>query len=311
MKIGRNDPCWCGSGNKYKKCHMQEDLQKMQNTIPKNGRIISRWIKSPEEIEGMRKAGKFNGELMDYIRAYVKPGISTSQLDKLIEQYTKDHGHVPACFKYRGYPKSSCISPNEVVCHGVPNENTVLKEGDIVNVDITTIVNGFHGDQSETFFIGEVSGEARDLTLVAGNSLIEGLTCIKEGVSFAMIGALIEEYAHSKKYSVVVDYTGHGIGKFFHEDPHIYHFKNTENLNLIMAAGMTFTVEPMINAGTWKVEVDKHDNWTVRTQDKRLSAQFEHTILVTKDGFEVLTLTEVQKKAGKICLLSNHPANKI
>lgn len=290
---------------------MAEDEMKSPKIPKPTGKIVTKWIKNAEDIAGMRKASAFNGVLMDYIRDYVKEGISTSKIDDLVREYTLDHGHTPACINYRGYPKASCISINEVVCHGVPNENLILKNGDIVNVDLTTIVNGYHGDQSETFLIGDVSSKARELTIAAANSLVEGITCVTPGTSFAKIGEVIENYVTRLGFSVVVDYTGHGIGKAFHEDPPIYHFKNTETAPYLMAAGMTFTIEPMINEGTWRVLLDKNDGWTVRTKDGKLSAQFEHTVLVTEKGFEILTLTPSQAKAGKITFLATHPLNSL
>ena len=273
------------------------------------GKVVAKWIKKPAEIEGMRKAGRFNGELMDYIRPFVQPGVSTQYLDDLVERYTRDHGHIPACLNYRGYKKCSCISINEVVCHGVPGEKIILKERDIVNIDLTTIVDGYYADQSETFLLGDVSPEARRLVEVTANAMIEAITAVAPNVSFARIGDLIEDYVHARRYSVVVDFTGHGLGKAFHEDPPIYHFKNSETRPYLMAPGMTFTIEPMINEGTWKVEVDPLDGWTVRTLDRKLSAQFEHTVLVTENGFEILTLTPSQIKARKIAFLATHSKN--
>ena len=310
MCPGRNDPCPCGSGLKYKKCCIgKEGSLAPGKVIKPSGKIVAKWIKKPAEIEGMRRAGRFNGELMDYIRPHVQPGVSTQHLDDLIAAYTRDHGHIPACLNYRGYKKCSCISINEVVCHGVPGEKIFLRDGDIVNVDITTIVNGFYGDQSETFLVGNVSAEARRLVDIAAEAMVEAITSVAPNVSFARIGDLIEEYVHPRGYSVVVDFTGHGLGKAFHEDPPIYHFKNSETRPYLMAPGMTFTIEPMINEGTWKVEVDSQDGWTVRTLDRKLSAQFEHTILVTEKGFEILTLTPSQIKSGKIAFFGNHPKN--
>lgn len=307
MKIGRNDFCWCGSGLKYKKCHLSVD-SKLSSPQAK---IVHKWIKTPEMIEGMKKACSFNAKLMDYIRPYVSIGAETEELDRLIKEFTLDNGHIPACLNYRGYPKCSCISPNEVVCHGIPSKGIRLKDGDIVNVDVTTIVDGYFGDQSETFLIGQVSDKAKKLVQTAANSMIEGILTVKPGALFSDIGDAIENYAVARGFSVVVDFTGHGIGKKFHEDPPIYHFKNKETSSFYMAEGMTFTIEPMINEGTFEVDVDEKDDWTVRTRDRLLSAQFEHTILVTSKGFEVLTLTDSQKKAGKICHLSDHKKNII
>lgn len=311
MNFGRNDPCFCGSGKKYKKCHLgKDDMSGVQQPRPA-GKIVAKWIKSQSDIEGMRKSCRFNAVLMDYIRDHVAAGISTQKIDDLIREYTYDHGHIPACLSYRGYKKCSCISVNEMVCHGVPSDKIILRERDIVNVDITTIVDGYYGDQSETFLIGDVSPAAKKLVTAAANAMIEGIICVKPDQNFGKIGQIIEDYVRPFGYSVVVDYTGHGIGKEFHEDPPIYHFKNKETAQYLMAPGMTFTVEPMVNEGTWKVAVDDKDGWTVRTLDRKLSAQFEHTVLVTEKGFEILTLTPSQIKAGKIAFLATHPANII
>ncbi|MBN2144710.1 MAG: methionyl aminopeptidase [Candidatus Aureabacteria bacterium] len=309
-KRGRNDLCWCGSGKKYKKCHLAEDQNGSFSSSSAQGVIRKEWIQTPEEIEGVKKAACFNALLMDHIRSHVRAGISTEKLDDLIRIFTQDHGHIPACLNYKGgYPKSSCISVNEVVCHGIPKNDVILKEGDIVNIDITSIVNGFHGDQSETFLIGKVADHAKKLVIEAANAMIEGIGCVAPGVSFSKIGEVIEDYVERFGYSTVKDYTGHGIGKAFHEDPPIYHFRNTESSRYLMAPGMIFTVEPMVNEGTWKVELDRQDRWTVRTLDRKLSAQFEHTVLVTQNGFEILTLTPSQIQAGKICHLATHPNN--
>jgi methionyl aminopeptidase len=288
---------------------MGKDADRVFTRISPEARVMTQWIKTEREIEGMRRAGRFNARLMDAVRSRVKPGVSTERIDDWIREFTLDHGHTPACMNYRGYPKNSCISVNEVVCHGVPSPDIVLKEGDIVNIDLTTIVEGFFGDQSETFLVGAVSPETRKLVVAAGNALVEGIQTVREGIPFARIGESIEDYIRPLGYSVVVDYTGHGIGRRFHEEPPIYHFRNNETANYLMAPGMTFTVEPMINAGTWRVEVDSRDRWTVRTLDRKPSAQFEHTVLVTPRGVEILTLTEMQADAGKICLLSDHERN--
>ena len=310
MCPGRNDPCPCGSGLKFKKCCMnKEGGPAPEKIIRPSGKVLAKWIKKPHEVEGMRRAGRFNGELMDYIREYVKPGVSTKYLDNLVCEYTRDHGHIPACLNYRGFKGCSCISINEVVCHGVPGEKIILRDGDIVNVDLTTIVQGYYADQSETFLLGNVSPTARRLVEVTADSMIEAIAGVAPDVSFARIGDLIEEYVQPRGFSVVVDFTGHGLGRSFHEDPPIYHFKNSETKPYLLAPGMTFTIEPMINEGTWKVEVDPRDGWTVRTLDRKLSAQFEHTVLVTEKGFEILTLTPSQIKARKICFLASHPKN--
>jgi methionyl aminopeptidase len=291
--INRNDPCWCGSGKKYKKCHL--GLEDAPSPAPRK----PRYIKTPGEISGMRRAGAFNGELMDFIRPYVKAGISTLAINSLVHDYTIKHGHVPACLGYRGFPKSLCTSINNVVCHGIPSEKEVLRDGDIVNIDLTTIVDGFYGDSSETFMIGAVSEEARHLVMVAARALMLGIDAVKPGRTLRAIAEAIEPYVKAEGCSVVRQYTGHGIGKKFHEENFtVYHHIDRESDALVMWPGMTFTIEPMINRGGWEVTIDKGDRWTVRTKDGSLSAQFEHTLLVTEIGAELLTRTPSQLASG-------------
>lgn len=302
--IGRNENCWCGSGKKYKKCHLLEDMNKKSEKVKSKS---NRYIKTPDEIVGMRRAGGFNGELMDYIRPYVKAGITTEYLNNLVHQYTIDHGHIPACLNYKGFPKSVCISVNEVVCHGIPSQDQIIKEGDIVNIDLTTIVDSFYGDSSETFMIEPVSEEARHVTRVAAQALLRGIEAVCPGESLGIIGRTIQPFVESQKCSVVKQFTGHGIGTKFHESFSVCHHITSEFDSVILHPGMTFTIEPMVNVGTYKVVVDKVDRWTVRTRDNSLSAQFEHTVLVTDTGAEVLTLTPSQLQTGQ---LLNLPFNE-
>lgn len=295
--IGRNDPCWCGSGKKYKRCHMNSEIGQRNKTIsPKTNRMI----KSPDDIEGMRRAGAFNGEMMDYIRPYVKAGISTEEINTLVHEYTVKHGHLPACLLYHKFPKSVCVSVNEVVCHGIPSSETVLKEGDIVNVDLTTIVDGYHGDSSETFLIGDISERARHVVKIAAESMMRGIKAAGPGKPLGIIGQTIQPYAESQNCSVVQKYTGHGVGKKFHEFFTVCHHISPECDTVTLLPGMTLTIEPMINLGAYKVVTSREDGWTVRTKDGSLSAQFEHTILITETGTEVLTRAPSQIKAGTI-----------
>ncbi|MBN2189322.1 MAG: type I methionyl aminopeptidase [Chitinispirillaceae bacterium] len=294
--INRNDPCWCGSGKKYKKCHLFSDEKYGRAAVGKK-----KWpVKNEREIEGMRKAGAFNGVLMDYIRPFVKAGVTTEEIDALVHAYTVKHGHTPACLGYRGFPKSLCTSINDVVCHGIPSEKTVLRDGDIVNIDLTTVVEGYHGDSSETFMIGSVSAEARRLVMVAAQALMLGIEAAMPGQTLRGIAEAIEPYVKSEGCSVVRQYTGHGIGKGFHEGFTVYHHVDPDCEHVVLEPGMTFTIEPMINLGGWEVAIDKSDKWTVRTRDGSLSAQFEHTVLVTGHGADVLTLTPSQTAAGTI-----------
>ncbi len=252
-----------------------------------------------DDREGLRAASRFNAQLMDFLRPHVKPGIKTIEIDQMIHDYTRDHGHIPACLGYHGpanapaYPNCSCISINEVVCHGIPDDRE-LRDGDIVNVDITTLVNGWHGDQSETFMIGEVSESARRLVQVTFDAMWVGIHAIRPFGYVRDIGAAIYHYVKQFGFEVVRDFQGHGIGRNFHQEPGVPHFwfKGTKSGSQVIRPGMCFTIEPMINEGTWKTVVDKFDNWTVRTLDNKLSAQFEHTILMTDTGPEVLTATK-------------------
>jgi methionyl aminopeptidase len=261
---------------------------------------VSRIIKTALELDGMRRASAFNGELMDYLRPHIRAGISTEEINTLAHDYTLQHGHTPACLGYHGFPKSLCTSINNVVCHGIPSANEILKEGDIVNVDLTTIVDGFFGDSSETFLIGHVSSQARKLVAVTARALVMAIERVKPGMRLSVIGEIIQPFVESHGYSVVRDYAGHGIGREFHENFSVLHHRNREYDQVILRPGMTFTIEPMINMGKYSVVTDKIDKWTVRTKDKSLSAQFEHTLAVTESGLEVLTLTPSQKKSGQI-----------
>lgn len=247
--------------------------------------------------QGLRAAGRFNAQVMDYVRPYVRPGISTAEIDQLIHDYTLAHGHIPATLNYQGYTKSCCTSVNDVICHGIPGAY-VLREGDIVNVDITTIVDGWHGDQSETFLIGKVSEEARAVTQCALDCLYAAIDALAPNCRVAEIGLAVVRIAHARGYSVVRDYVGHGVGKKFHQDPTISHVPTPEGRRQRLAPGVSFTVEPMINIGVADGIQDAKDGWTVRTKDGKLSAQFEHTILMTNEGPEILTLTKQGPQKG-------------
>ena len=267
--------------------------------------VLRRKIKSKcplylteEEQQGLRAAGRFNAELMDYLRPHVKAGVTTLELDKLAYEYTMEHGHTPACLGYKSYPNTICTSVNEVVCHGIPNKMP-LRDGDIVNVDLTTIVDGWHGDSSETFMIGEVSEEAKHLVQATFDSLYLGIQAIRPYGKIVDIGHAIERFARSKGLSVVQEYQGHGVGIEFHQEPGVPHYvPKTGASQVTIEPGMCFTVEPMLNIGTWRTMLDQRDKWTVRTMDLSLSAQFEHTILVTEAGPEILTRTQNEPQEG-------------
>lgn len=245
-------------------------------------------IKTPDEIEGIRKSSRLAAETLDYAAQLVKPGVSTKIIDDKIEEMIVANGAIPATKGYNGYPKSSCISLNEVVCHGIPSEETVLQEGDILNIDITTILDGYYGDTSRMFAVGQISEEAQQLIDVTKHCLDLGIQQVKPDNRFGNIGFVINRYARSKGFSVVYEFCGHGVGVKFHEEPQVDH-TSRRNSGEKMKPGMIFTIEPMINQGRPTTKIDKRDGWTARTIDEKLSAQFEHTILVTETGFEVLT----------------------
>ena len=241
----------------------------------------------------MRKTCELARNTLEYIGDFVKPGVSTEELNTLCHEYILKHNAYPSPLDYHGFPKSICTSLNEVICHGIPNEKDVLKDGDILNIDVTTYLNKFHGDTNKTFLVGNVSDEAKKLVQVTYECMRIGIDQVKPGGFIGDIGAAITEYAHDHGYSVVEDYCGHGIGREFHEDPQVVHV-GKRGTGAQIKPGMTFTIEPMINIGKKDCKVLK-DGWTVITKDKKLSAQFEHTLLVTEEGHEILTLRSDEK----------------
>lgn len=245
----------------------------------------------------MRAAGRFNAQLLDFVRPYVRPGITTAEIDRLVHEYTLDFGHIPACLGYHGFPKSCCTSVNEVICHGIPDDYE-LKAGDIVNVDVTTIVDGWHGDQSETFLIGEVAEDRRAVTQCAFDTLYLAIEAIQPGGRISDIGDAICREARRRGFSVVEEYIGHGLGREFHQKPNIPHVPTRQSRLDRIEPGVCFTIEPMINVGSNETVLDKKDGWTVRTRDGRCSAQFEHTILMTESGPEILTRTTLGPQPG-------------
>lgn len=245
-------------------------------------------IKTPEDIEKMRIAGRLAAEVLDYIEPHVKAGISTLELDRLCHDYIVNvQQAIPAPLNYKGFPKSICTSVNHVICHGIPNEKKILKDGDIINIDITVIKDGYFGDTSKMFFVGQCSVLAERLVRITQECLYKALAVVRPGARLGDIGHVIQQHAESNRFSVVREYCGHGIGKVFHEDPQVLHY-GKPGTGMELKAGMTFTIEPMINAGTHHTRL-LPDNWTVVTKDHKLSAQWEHTILVTETGIEVLT----------------------
>jgi methionyl aminopeptidase len=244
-------------------------------------------IKNARDLAAMRVVGKMAAETLLLVGERITAGMSTNDINKLVHDDTLSRDARPAPLNYRGFPKSVCTSINDVVCHGIPGPE-VIRPGDIINVDVTTIYNGFYGDTSATFYVGTPSPEARHVTEVARQALELGVAQVREGAYLGDIGQAIQEYVEREGCSVVRDFVGHGIGRRFHEDPQVKHY-GRKNTGERMKAGMTFTIEPMVNLGSYAVKVDSSDKWTVRTIDGSLSAQFEHTILVTKKGCEVLT----------------------
>jgi methionyl aminopeptidase len=245
-------------------------------------------IHGPEAFEAMRKAGRLTAEALDLMAEHVKPGVTTEFLDKLAFEFAMDHGAYPAPLLYRGFPKSICTSINHVVCHGIPNDKP-LREGDIVNIDITLIVDGWHGDSSRMYYVGEIPRRAERLCEITYESLLRGIAAVKPGVTTNAIGAAIQTYAEAERCSVVRDFCGHGLGRVFHDAPTILHFVEP-SYDVPLKAGMIFTIEPMINLGRPHVKV-LSDGWTAVTRDRSLSAQFEHTVGVTETGVEIFTLS--------------------
>ncbi|MEC4892652.1 MAG: type I methionyl aminopeptidase [Oscillatoria sp. PMC 1051.18] len=245
---------------------------------------------SSREIEKMRRAGRLAAQLLDRLAAMIKPGVSTLELNDEAERWTQAHGAKSAPLGYHGFPKSICTSVNEVICHGIPRADQILKDGDIINIDVTPILDGYHGDTSRTFFVGTPSPQAQKLVEVTEECLRRGIAEVAPGKKIGDIGAAIQEYAEAHGFSVVQDFVGHGISHVFHTAPQVPHY-GTRGKGKRLRAGMVFTIEPMINEGTWEAEV-LDDGWTALTKDRKLSAQFEHTIAVTDDGVEILTLSE-------------------
>lgn len=246
-------------------------------------------IKTPEDIEKMRVAGRLAAEVLEMIEPFVKVGVSTGELDRICHDYIVNvQNAIPAPLNYNGFPKSICTSLNHVVCHGIPSDSKILKSGDILNIDITVIKDGFHGDTSKMFLLGEVAPHAKRLIKVTQECLYKAIEIVKPGIRLGDIGHVIQTHAEANNYSVVREYCGHGIGRIFHENPQVLHYGKPAT-GILVVEGMTFTIEPMINLGERHTKLSKTDGWTVTTRDRRLSAQWEHTLAVTANGCEVLT----------------------
>jgi len=283
IKVGRNDPCPCGSGKKFKRCCLAKAEVVRPKVHPQKPKIR---LKSAIDIAGIRRAGQLVVATLDLVESRIAPGIATDDINQWVHGYTIQNHGIPAPLNYRGFPKSVCVSINEVICHGIPGPQR-LKDGDIVNIDVTTILDGYYADANKTFFVGEPGPEARKIVDVARQSLKEGIAMIRPGHSVGDIGWAIQAYAEGQGCSVVRDFVGHGVGFDFHEPPQIPHFgQRGDGVRLV--PGMVFTIEPMINLGGYDLIV-LDDQWTAVTKDGSLSAQFEQTILVTEEGSESLT----------------------
>lgn len=286
-KPGRNDPCWCGSGKKYKKCHINfdEKIEEFEGA----GHIVPSHeiLKNAEQIEKIKESAKINIAVLDYVAEHIKAGISTAEIDKWVYDITTKMGGVPAPLNFEGFPKSVCTSINNEVCHGIPSEDVIIKDGDIINVDVSTNLNGYFSDSSRMFCIGNVSEENRKLVEETKNAVYEGLKQVKPWGFLGDMGQAVNDYVKSKGYSVVREVGGHGIGLEFHEDPWVSYIskKGTE---MLMVPGMIFTIEPMVNAGKPDIFVDEDNGWTIYTEDNSMSAQWEIQVLVTEDGYEII-----------------------
>ena len=285
---GRNDECWCGSGRKYKKCHAAADerldrLYHQGKEVPVRG-----LLKTAADIEGIKRSAAINIGVLDYVAEHICAGVTTAQVDQWIYDYTVEHGGVPADLNYEGYPKSVCTSINSVVCHGIPSEEDVLQEGDIVNVDCSTILDGYFSDSSRMFCIGQVSAERQRLVDVTRQSVQAGLAAIKPWGYLGDVSHAVQEVVEAAGFSVVREFGGHGIGLEFHEDPFVG-FVGEPGEGMVLAPGMCFTIEPMVNAGACEIDTSDANGWTVRTKDGSDSAQWEVQLVVTEDGYELLS----------------------
>ncbi len=285
---GRNDDCWCGSGQKYKKCHMRKD-ERMELLALKGEYVLPRnLMKNATDIEGIKRSAEINKGVLDMVGERIRAGVTTNEIDQWIYDYTVEHGGVPADLNYEGYPKSVCTSINDVVCHGIPNDKDVLADGDIVNVDCSTILDGYFSDSSRMFMIGEVSDERRRLVETTHEAVKAGLAAIKPWGRLTDMARAVQQVVEAAGFSVVREYGGHGIGHEFHEDPFVGY---TEEMcdPYVLVPGMCFTIEPMVNAGKPDIWIDRGDGWVVRTKDGSDSAQWEVQLVVTDDGYELLS----------------------
>lgn len=287
-KLGRNDPCWCQSGRKYKACHMAFDEKIQQYALEGHMVPDHDMIKTKEQIDGIKESSKINIAVLDYVAEHIHIGMSTEEINRLVEEKTAEMGGIPAPLDYDGFPKSVCTSVNEQVCHGIPSENDILKDGDIVNVDVSTIYKGYFSDSSRTFMLGNVPDKTKKLVETAHKCIEIGLEQVKPWNFLGDMAQAINDFAQANGYSIVREIGGHGVGLEFHEEPFVSYVtkKGTE---MLMVPGMVFTIEPMVNMGKADIYMDDDNGWTVYTEDGLPSAQWEVTVAVTEDGYEVLT----------------------
>ena len=287
-QIGRNDACWCGSGRKYKKCH--ENFDHKLNLLHSQGLLVPshKLIKTEAQIAEIRKSAEINVKILDYVAEHIKEGISTAEIDKWVYDITTKEGAIPAPLGYEGFPKSVCTSINNQVCHGIPSEDIILEEGDIINVDVSTILNGYYSDSSRMFCIGDVGEEKARLVRVAKECVEKGLEQVKAWGFLGDMSQAVHEHAVKNGYSVVREIGGHGVGLEFHEDPWVG-YNTRKGTDMVMAPGMMFTIEPMVNMGKVNVVTDEKNGWEVSTADGLPSAQWEIQVLVTEDGHEVIS----------------------
>lgn len=288
MKLGRNDACWCGSSKKYKNCHA--DFDEKIAEYKRRGHLVPDHsiIKKPHEIEAIRQSAKINVAVLDYVAEHICVGMTTEQINELVDSKTRELGGIPAPLGYEGFPKSVCTSINEQVCHGIPSKDDVLKDGDIVNVDVSTIYNGYYSDSSRMFCIGNVSEDKQRLVRVTKEAIEAGLKEVKPWNFLGDMGQAVNDYAKAHGYTVVEELGGHGVGLAFHEDPFVSHVTRRGE-EMLLVPGMIFTIEPMINMGKRHVFVDEANGWTVYTEDGKPSAQWEVMVLITEDGYEILS----------------------
>ncbi|MCD8225495.1 MAG: methionyl aminopeptidase [Clostridiales bacterium] len=286
--IGRNDPCWCGSGAKYKKCHYEFD-QKIESFRQRGALVPSRkMIKNPVQVAAIRESAKINIAILDYVAEHIHAGVTTEEIDQWVHEQTVLRGGIPAPLNFEGFPKSVCTSVNEEVCHGIPSPDVVLREGDIINVDASTILDGYYSDSSRMFCIGEVSPEKRRLVEKTKESISVGLQQVKPWGFLGDMGQAIHDFARENGYSVVREIGGHGVGLEFHEDPWVS-YVSRRGTEMLMVPGMMFTIEPMINMGKADIFVDDDNGWTVYTEDGKPSAQWEIQVLITETGYEIIS----------------------